>query len=235
MHECRLCDANSLASALASLQEVKTLRLWILRFTDDALASIFYNALAVDLTRLNQLKFLDCGPFDPGHVSSIEEELSMAALAHAIASCPRMTGMAFSLTSYPGSMDEALATCVRRKPELNHIYVGCPELPENQQPYESPLLLQALKAHYTIESVKLTHPHGLPPPRDSWDASLKENIAILLRLNAFGRKYLANDPTDRNIGLSVLEKAKDDMDCLFVHMRENPLICKREHPVNTTP
>jgi hypothetical protein len=53
------------------------------------------------------------------------------------------------------------------------------------------------------------------------------------RLNKAGRGYL-KDPTSISKGVQVLSKVNDDksctdlqvLDCLFLHLQENPLLCK---------
>ena len=50
----------------------------------------------------------------------------------------------------------------------------------------------------------------------------------ILKLNRAGRRYLKEDATSRSKCIAVLAKVKDDLSCLFVHLRENPLICKSD-------
>lgn len=47
----------------------------------------------------------------------------------------------------------------------------------------------------------------------------------ILRLNKAGRRYLAQDGESRSKCIAVLAKVKYDLDCLYFHMRENPILC----------
>ena len=47
----------------------------------------------------------------------------------------------------------------------------------------------------------------------------------LLRLNRAGRRYVRQDPTNHLECVNVLDAARDDLDCLYLHLRENPSIC----------
>jgi hypothetical protein len=53
------------------------------------------------------------------------------------------------------------------------------------------------------------------------------------RLNKAGRRYLIDDPASTGKGVQVLCNVMEDesytdgqvLDCLFLHLRENPLLC----------
>lgn len=47
----------------------------------------------------------------------------------------------------------------------------------------------------------------------------------ILQLNKAGRRYLAEDATSRSKCIAVLAKVKHDLDCLYYHMQENPILC----------
>ena len=49
----------------------------------------------------------------------------------------------------------------------------------------------------------------------------------LYRVNQAGRVgYLRDDHTNTEKGIKVLASVQDDLDCLFIHLRENSAICK---------
>jgi hypothetical protein len=50
-------------------------------------------------------------------------------------------------------------------------------------------------------------------------------LGMILRLNKAGRGYFIHDPASREKGVEVLIQVSDDLDCLFYHLRENPLLC----------
>ena len=46
----------------------------------------------------------------------------------------------------------------------------------------------------------------------------------------------AKGPTYKAAGVDVLSAVSDDLDCLFYHLRENPLLCERgDTPGNSRP
>ena len=53
----------------------------------------------------------------------------------------------------------------------------------------------------------------------------QEYFQAITGLNAAGREYLAEEPTNASKCIAVLAKVKNDLDCLYYHMRENPLLC----------
>lgn len=44
-------------------------------------------------------------------------------------------------------------------------------------------------------------------------------------LNSVGRSYLQEDSTSNSKCIALLAKVKDELDCLYYHMRENPILC----------
>ena len=52
-----------------------------------------------------------------------------------------------------------------------------------------------------------------------------QEYRALLRLNRAGRKYILQDPTNHQENLFVLSVTRDDLNCLYLHLRENPSIC----------
>jgi hypothetical protein len=50
-------------------------------------------------------------------------------------------------------------------------------------------------------------------------------LECILRLNKAGRSYLIQDPTSKEGGFHVLLKVPNDLNCLFLHLQENPLLC----------
>lgn len=58
----------------------------------------------------------------------------------------------------------------------------------------------------------------------------KENYDMIngiFRLNRAGRSYIFEDAANLSIGIQVLVTVKDNLGCLFLHLRENPLLCRR--------
>jgi len=68
----------------------------------------------------------------------------------------------------------------------------------------------AIQQNYTLESINY---HGWSP------------YHAITRLNKAGRKYLADDANSNSKCIAVLAKVKHDLDCLYFHLRENPILC----------
>jgi hypothetical protein len=83
-------------------------------------------------------------------------------------------------------------------------------------------LVDALKSKYTTAVHLGTVSSGHPFQADPWDPVSKQAINMITRLNQASRIYLKTDALDQQVGLQVLEKVKDDVDCSF--------ICARTHP-----
>jgi hypothetical protein len=52
-------------------------------------------------------------------------------------------------------------------------------------------------------------------------------IQAILRLNKAGRRYLIEDGSSISKGVDVLSAVNDDINCLFLHLLENPGLCNR--------
>jgi hypothetical protein len=52
-------------------------------------------------------------------------------------------------------------------------------------------------------------------------------IKAILRLNGAGRRYLIKDGSSVSKGVEVLSAVNDDINCLFLHLLENPGLCDR--------
>jgi hypothetical protein len=48
-----------------------------------------------------------------------------------------------------------------------------------------------------------------------------------LMLNAAGRQYLIKDGSSVSKGVDVLSAVSDKIDCVFLHLLENPSLCDR--------
>jgi hypothetical protein len=62
------------------------------------------------------------------------------------------------------------------------------------------------------------------------DINLKKqarDIGAILRLNGAGRRYLVQDGSSVSKGVQVLSRVNDDINCVFLHLLENPRLCDR--------
>jgi hypothetical protein len=59
-------------------------------------------------------------------------------------------------------------------------------------------------------------------------------VKAILRLNAAGRRYLIKDGSSISKGVDVLSAVSDEIDCVFLHLLENPNLCDRRAAETTT-
>jgi hypothetical protein len=79
---------------------------------------------------------------------------------------------------------------------------------------ESKQLVSLLKKNYVLES--------LPDINLKYEA---RDVGAILRLNAAGRRYLVQDGSSISKGVQVLSMVNDDINCVFLHLLENPRLC----------
>ena len=53
----------------------------------------------------------------------------------------------------------------------------------------------------------------------------KQAIETITRLNTAGRRYMLDNPADRPTGVAVLSEVNHSLDCIFLHLQENPSLC----------
>jgi hypothetical protein len=59
-------------------------------------------------------------------------------------------------------------------------------------------------------------------------------VKAILRLNKAGRRYLIKDGSSVSKGVNVLSAVSDEIDCVFLHLLENPSLCDRRAAETTT-
>jgi hypothetical protein len=59
-------------------------------------------------------------------------------------------------------------------------------------------------------------------------------VQAILRLNRAGRRYLIEDGSSISKGVDVLSAVSDEIDCVFLHLLENPNLCDRRAADTTT-
>jgi hypothetical protein len=59
-------------------------------------------------------------------------------------------------------------------------------------------------------------------------------VKAILRLNRAGRQYLIKDGSSISKGVDVLSAVSDEIDCVFLHLLENPSLCNRRSAETTT-
>jgi hypothetical protein len=53
------------------------------------------------------------------------------------------------------------------------------------------------------------------------------DVGAILRLNEAGRRYLIEDESSISKGVKVLSSVNDEINCVFLHLLENPRLCDR--------
>jgi hypothetical protein len=53
------------------------------------------------------------------------------------------------------------------------------------------------------------------------------DVGTILRLNGAGRRYLIQDGSSISKGVDVLSRVNDEINCVFLHLLENPRLCDR--------
>jgi hypothetical protein len=110
------------------------------------------------------------------------------------------------------------------------------------------VFITALQHNLTLKTLSLCNPDGLQWNEDEskqMATLLKKNYALerlpeidlengvgdvgaILRLNEAGRRYLVQDGSSISKGVEVLSRVNDDdIDCVFLHLLENPRLCDR--------
>ena len=174
-------------------------------------------ALAHAISLMPYLEELACGgPWEREKQNPQE----LVDLVHAAARCEQLLRFRLCIYAYDAVLDQALASYIASNTGLQELgikYEPCDEL--GTPKVATPALHTALTKNYIIQLVSLTSPYFEP-----WDASDLETIKALVRLSNAGRWYMASNPSDRPSGVRVLEQVADDMGCLFLHVRENPIL-----------
>ena len=85
---------------------------------------------------------------------------------------------------------------------------------------ENQSLLDTVRQNYTLEQIV----YGT--------GNMTSLFPYVTILNKAGRRYLADDGASRSKCIAVLAKVKNNADCRFFHMRENPILCTTYTPSN---
>jgi hypothetical protein len=148
-------------------------------------------------------------------------------LVKAMSNCSQLETLKLPIARYSEPLDQALARLISSKASnVKSLTLTRPIVLSDEAKLNAPMLLKAIKSCCTITSVFLKMYHW---PNyviaDPWAVDLKRSIETIVRLNGAGRNYLLDSPGNQIAGFSVLEQVNDDLDCLFYHLRENPLLC----------
>jgi hypothetical protein len=78
-------------------------------------------------------------------------------------------------------------------------------------------LVSILRKNYGLEILSPTNTRG----------ANNRTVKAILRLNGAGRRYLIDDGSSVSKGVEVLIAVNDDINCVFLHLLENPGLCNR--------
>jgi hypothetical protein len=79
--------------------------------------------------------------------------------------------------------------------------------------YEDKQMASLVKKNYALESLS----------NICWDG----DVGVILRLNGAGRRYLVQDGSSISKGVEVLSRVHNEINCIFLHLLENPRLCDR--------
>jgi hypothetical protein len=117
-------------------------------------------------------------------------------------------------------MDSALAECLGSS-SLKQIEYETMIQAYSPNEISCPAVCTTMRSNYTLCQLLLK-------PSYLGDAAQLALIKTICRLNLAGRSYMEADANSKLDGYKVLGEVKDDLNCLFYHLRENPVLCERE-------
>jgi hypothetical protein len=120
------------------------------------------------------------------------------------------------------SFYRAVVEALQPNKTLKFLYLFCSSSEPQQMSHdEVKLLASAVKKNYGLERLRYT---------PDWDGHMGDlqDLEAILRLNRVGRRYLAGDGHSIVRGVDVLSAVSDDLNCVFLHLLENPSLCNRD-------
>lgn len=96
-------------------------------------------------------------------------------------------------------------------------------------------VIRSLRTNYTLSNCPFTiaASDGEDSNNENSDSRLvKRECMALLKLNGLGRSYLLETTPKKETGVELLQKVSDDLDCIYLHLRENPGLCRLQEEVS---
>ena len=223
---CLFWNPSLLAEALRR-SGLKSLR-FSKMYMDSRTMSQLYTNLAGKLVSMVRLEELYCSHSSMYTAPSAAVELdeALALVVRTAVSISSLKHLGIYSCSFPEVLREALADCVRHNGSLQDLHVEvklrCPN-----GVYTLSSLVEAVKTNYSLHELSLKLEAsivGSVDTADVFDPDDKKTIDCFVSLNRDGRRYLTHEPANQTLGIQVLGKVKDDLDCLFFHVRENPIV-----------
>jgi hypothetical protein len=235
LYRCRFRDAASLATALTSRKDFKSVSVALPTFENGTFCD-FCRILATRVPFVDNLEELllgyDWAP-EPGPTPSDYAQAAVQVI-QSISHCSRLKSLALELRTYAESVDRALAACIGANSSLEKISMTCTNTRflESQEktcmPLRFPAVFNALGSSCSIQCVEFKPDCTFSEPSaDPWDPDDIATLNMVLRLNRSGRSYIKSAPANVREACKVPAAVSDDLDCLYFHIRENPQIFDR--------
>jgi hypothetical protein len=236
-------DWSNIFAAVGKNTGLKTLKLDVTYSMDESLCTAMQNGLAMNET-LENLELADVPLCDDNadlwcrafsflrtnkalksliiRLNHVTEESCVSAFRINIAAMLQETASLESITivSWESLENEAeeylvLITKLQHNPTLKSLDLknhGCLTLTHDEDKQMAALL----QKNYALESL----PH-LYLKNGAGD------VGAILRLNKAGRRYLIEDGASISKGVKVLSAVSNEINCVFLHLLENPTLCDR--------
>jgi hypothetical protein len=227
-------DSSYIEVVLSALQSNTklsdlTVALWGTTYWNETLSDVLRKSLEINsaLKRLHLFGFLTdvtclrLIPFLVMNKALVELKMSGGREQLTAAVCLEVASFlegnesltALDISTGPMSHPDRLATIAKLK-NTTLLYLRLGWRDRNRVSAEETKALTAeIKGNYRIEELDVCG-------QNLW----KGELGVVLRLNQAGRRCLIQDASLVN-GVEVLNKVKDDLDCLFYHLLENPTLC----------
>ncbi|GKY94575.1 hypothetical protein MPSEU_000423100 [Mayamaea pseudoterrestris] len=204
----------------------------------DAELSRFLSALALNILAMNYIELLDIHEIYSNPYCSMNAE-AVPLLIHSASKSLTLRRLMLppipALGPYANVMDDALVCLFGSQISLLESISLTFFTRSGKLQRAEPNFLCALKKNFTLRVyVKFQHLQNVFGDNEEedkekrlWGENVQQTVTMLRRLNRWGRNYMLRDANDYNRGFEMLEKAGNDLNCLFFHLRENPPLCWR--------
>ena len=217
---CSFLKAIPLANALVA-SSLQTLEISYQRFQQEVHRDEFYEVLADGLPTMQHLKVFEQCESCYARVQVVNE----LRLLKCIPRCRNLESATLSFPlAYSQELDQALAACVKAESALKDISLIDDENFRETTEMRFPSLFNAIESTCSTQSIEFKVNGG--NFRDRYDA-LTKRLVMLRRLNLAGRSYIKSQPSDKTTGCAVLAANNNDLDAVYFHLRENPLLCSQ--------
>ena len=217
-------DLTLLARSLAQ-SRLQSLNLQV---SQDMLISLLH-LLGPRIASMSQLQEFVCGQPSVGVYDSEVLNDLVVRLVEGLAQCSQLKVVKFTATAMTSNLEQALVELISKKNSvLQELMIDCNGIHRSATRHDCAALFDAIKSNYSIRKIDLVsngdHVWGLKSP---WSNGLRENIKCIMRLNNAGRNYMVADPYNKQKGFVLLEETNYSMNCLFLHLTDNPSLCER--------